>query len=183
MKSFWLAALAVVAMGSSAQAQFTGGPSVPGNICYEPSLSTRTPDATATLNSGIERLMSDDGDYNACGWISEYSGNVGGEEWTITVQDINSVSQEACVSTYLRAHMWAYYAPYDQWYEVFDDSENGTWTTTFGGGCSIGFSGTTPSWASKIRLTGDASHREASYPYLPSQQVAIETSMGWPVVN
>lgn len=70
------------------------------------------------------------------------------------------------------------------------ETVRGTYTPASTGGlfveparCSIGWSGTTPSSASTIRLIGDASHKEEQYPYLPSQQIGVITRLGSPVVN
>ncbi|MEL6340110.1 MAG: hypothetical protein AAGJ56_06245 [Myxococcota bacterium] len=170
-----------VAFGLEARAQ-TFIPTPP-NFCLLASDTTNTPAVTRAYSGGLEVVDSNEDNYPSCGFIVEYT-NTGGSSipWSIGVQNAQTVSREACESSWISARAYGLSIITGEWITLKRETVSGVYTPGFfGATCSIGIGGTT-SWVSKIRLVGDASHKEAQYPYLPSQQIAVTTSVGAVVI-
>ncbi|MEM6274679.1 MAG: hypothetical protein AAF735_05500 [Myxococcota bacterium] len=173
-----------VTFGFDAKAQtFIPGPGIPTNFCLLASDTTNTPAVTRAYDGGLEVVDSDEDNYPNCGFVVEYTNTSGGSiPWSIGVQNAQTVSREACESSWISARAYGLSVITGQWITLKRETVSGVYSPgTFGATCSIAIGGTT-SWVSKIRLVGDASHKEAEYPYLPSQQIAVTTSVGEVVI-
>ncbi|MEO1170745.1 MAG: hypothetical protein AAFX94_01665 [Myxococcota bacterium] len=155
-----------------------GPPPGPAGLCLFASDTSTSP--TATWDYGVggpAALNSDEDNYPNCGFIAEYTNVPAFRRWTIEVPNSKQLSQEACLSSWISARVYALHSSKGQWVTLERKTVSGYLAAP--NDCRIRVSGVSPDWATTIRLVGDANHLEAQYPYLPPQAVAVATRVGF----